>query len=176
MTHKNAVLRSLPLCLALLTTGGICAHAGETRYKDAQGGYSFAVPAGYKRVTAGVPAVAVVFAGKSSGGFAPNVNIVSEPVGAATLNQYIAANKQTISQRMPSAKLFSEKATTLGGIPARSSHMRFSMAGRPPIENLQYYCVRSGRGYVVTFTATPATIGKYAATAEKVRASFKWEK
>ena len=176
MNNQNAVLRSVSLCFALLATSAICVHAAETRYKDAQGGFSFAVPAGYKRVTAGVPSIAVAFAGRPSGGFAPNVNIVIEQVGALTLNQYIAANKQTIAQRMPSMKLFGEKATTLGGIPARSSHARFSMQGRPPIENHQIYCVRNGRGYVLTFTATPATIARYEPVFEKVRASFKWEK
>lgn len=161
--------------MTLLAANAPGSCAAETRYKDTQEGFSFAIPAGFQRIV-NAKTGTVGFVGKRENNFAPNINIVSEATGSFTLAQYVAGNKQFVTTRIPSARILSEKATTLGGLPAHSVHARFQMPGMPLIANHQILCVHNRRGYVLTFTATPATIAKYEPIFEKVRASFKWEK
>jgi hypothetical protein len=175
--QRDTRLRRFAVLSVVLLVWGAVAEAGPklTRYVDAAYHFSFQPPAGWKRVTTGVTQMTVAFAGPASNGFATNVNIVVEPVGKLTLDDYVKATKKAIAKQK-GMTIDGEKPAKLGGEPGHSWRMHLRMPNMSAVDNRQVLCVHNKRGFVVTFSTLPSELKKQEATFDKLLASFKWEK
>lgn len=162
------------IAAAMLLTAPVSARDTGTRYTDPEYGYSVVAPPGWERKT-DLPRPYVAFLGPVKNGFQPNFNIFSEPAANKTLAQYVKAARSAIASNK-AIHLQSVKETTLDGAPARMLQSLVETGSHPPAANRQVVAVHGGRGYIVTFTAAPATIKRYLPLFTRVLASFHWQR
>ncbi|HZO91296.1 MAG TPA: DcrB-related protein [Chthonomonadaceae bacterium] len=158
----------------LLWAATALAAPGANRYVNTEDHYSFAPPAGWKQNTRALPKPFVLFVGPIEQQFAVNLNIYSEPIGNMSLDQYVALSKQKAAQSKI-VTISAVRPAKLDGVPAYRLSGTLQMGARK-VANRQVVCVRNKRGYVLTLSASPATIKKYDPVFDKIIASFTWEK
>ncbi len=141
MTNK------IVLSLAGLTLLG---SALAATYTNAENGFSVTPPTGWSQQS--YPGAAVVFADKPVGNFAPNLNVVVQPLPAGmTQAQYHALSVEQIKKLITDSKIISTRATTLGGAKANET----VYTGRQGVYTLYFiatYAVTGGKAYLVTAT------------------------
>lgn len=145
------------------------------RYKDAEFGYGFAVPAGWEQKT-DLPRPMVAFLAPEENQYRANfsVNVFTKPVKP---NEEKGFLKSVLSEyKKQKATLTPQTRTTLGGSPAWHWSATLSVPNFPTVENRQIVCFRAGRAYILTFTFLPRLKAKYAPQCEKLLASFRFER
>ena len=142
-------MKTVALSLAGLT---LLNSSLAATYKNAGDGFSVTPPPGWTQVS--YPGAAVVFADKPVGNFAPNLNVVVQPLPPGiTQAQYHALSVEQIKTLITDSRIISTRATTLGGAKANET----VYTGRQGEYNLYFiatYAVTGGKAYLVTATTT----------------------
>lgn len=176
---KSARLYLLRACraalLALLAASAApAAPAGQgpTQPRAEIAGYSIIPPAGWKKTRDGIPGSAIAFVGPVLHGFAVNLTITADSIGKVALAPLVA----DVRRQTPAAHILDDRDTTLDGVRAHRWTLQMRTPGQPDADELQEFAIRAGHAYVITLSAPPAALPKYAPVFERVLASFEWAK
>jgi hypothetical protein len=121
------------------------------RYEEPAGGYSIQPPLGWQTSTP--PGLKyAVFAGRASGGFAPNINVVDEN-SAADLKTYVNGNLENLAKMLTEPEISSIGEDKLNnGSPCLRFVVRHKM-GQLKLSQVMYVTEKAARKYVITGTA-----------------------
>jgi serine/threonine protein kinase len=138
-------------------------------YTSASKGFSFDYPGDWSEKKSSVSAVAVLVAPDAG---TPSFNVVTDNAGGRTLQQYYDANVRTVSN-FKSYKKMAESDTTVGGQPAKLLIYTADVVGNGTILELhQWYIVRDGTGYVLTYSAPADRARDFAGTGPAIASTF----
>ena len=153
-------------------TGGL---ALDNTYTDPQGRFTFNYPARWAEKKSSSAAVAVLVAPDAG---TPTFNVVTENSGTRTLQQYYDANVKTIADPTNGLKAYkkvSESDTTISGQPAKLQVYTSDLGGNGTIYELhQWYIVKDGKGYVLTYSVVADKAKDFAGIGPIVANSFKF--
>ena len=162
MAIAGIIMSTLGLVLTIIN-GSIGAYLGATgqhslfrygdnqRYVERAGNFSFVQPAGWKfQDFAGSKSKIAV--GPSRDGFAPNINVVTEPF-MGTLEEYADANIATMRSAFGKLRIIEQvEFRTIAGLPGRRLIIESEQNDRL-LRFSFYFFGTSGIKYVVTCTA-----------------------
>jgi len=158
------------LACAVLAT----ADSAPARYKDAKFKFSFLPPAGWTQ-DPDQHSPMVAFLGPKEQDFTVNVSVYSESTSLSNLDSLIKVTKKE-DAKVKGFVLYEEKRTKLGGQPAHAWRAHLKLAGKPPLELRQVFCLHDKRSFSLTLTMPPGSVKKYDTVFEKLMTSFRWEK
>jgi hypothetical protein len=151
-------------------TGGV---ALDKTYTDPQSRFTFDYPGDWSEQKSTSSAVLVLVA-PSAG--TPSFNVVSENSGTRTLQQYYDANVKTIADPTSGLKGYkkvSESDTTISGQPAKLQVYTADLRGNGTTYELhQWYLVKDGKGYVLTYSVIADKAKDFAGVGPIVANSF----
>jgi hypothetical protein len=143
--------------------------SGWKTYQNEEHGFSLYYPEDWEQTYAAGTTVA--FASPDVDEFRENVNVVVESCGDMGLEEYVAANKQSMPQIIPGARISNEKPVEVHGREGYEWILRFSTQGFD-LKDKQVCFVAHGKGYVLTCTALESTYDQYADTFHEMVYSF----
>jgi hypothetical protein len=161
------------------TTSGPAATASQSssfaQYTNQAEGFSIDYPIAWER-TESVQGTVVLFRSASEGptdAIRESVGVATEvlPSATFTLDAYTQAGLGQIEQAIPEFHLISSDATTMAGHPAH----RIVYTGKQQsteLEWMQAFTVVNGKGYIITFVASPQSFSSYRGTAQQMFDSF----
>ncbi len=126
-------------------------------YTTASSTFSIRFPEGWK-VDDGSKFGAVVFAINTSqdvdgsAQFSANMNVTSEQVNTATLDEYMKATKEALPKFLSDYKELDDTVVEVGGLSARVIEGTF-IQGELKLHNMQLVVIKDGFAYVVTSTS-----------------------
>ena len=162
------MMKTVVLSLAGLTLLGSSLAA---TYKNAENGFSITPPTGWSQQS--YPGAAAVFAGKPVGNFAPNLNVVVQPLPPGiTQAQYHALSLDQIKKLITDSKIISTRVTTLGGAKANET-VYTGRQGEYKLYFIATYAVTGGKAYLVTATTTQGNQAQLSPVNAAVVKSFK---
>ena len=167
------------LLAVLLVAGGLaCAGAekevegppsGWKTYHNDEHGFSLYYPKDWEKI---YPAGAIIgFRDPEVDEFQENVVIVIESCGDMSLEEYIAANKESVLQIIPGANITDEKDIEVQGRKGHEWILRWTMEGFN-LKQKQAIFVAHEKGYSLTCSALEGTYSEYANTFNEIINSF----
>ncbi len=138
-------------------------------YSNAQKGFSFDYPKGWSEKKSSISAVAVLVAPDSG---VPSFNVVTQSVGGQTLQQYYDANSRTLATGFKNYKKEGESDTTIGGQPAKLQIYTADVGTGTISELYQWYIVKDGTGYVLTYSVPADRAQQFAGTGPAIASTF----
>lgn len=147
-----------------------------TPYTQASSSFAIRFPEGWTVDDAGQFG-ALVFAVnptpdiKDEAKFSSNMNITSEDVQAATLDEYISITQEALPKFLSDYKVTEDRVVTVGGIPARIIGGTFTQ-GQLKLRNIQLVVIKDGKAYVVTATSLASSWNAYKAVMEASAMTF----
>jgi hypothetical protein len=122
--EKNTMntTKAVSVALVMLSVGALgAADAGAAPFKSKKG-YSVQPPAGWTVNKSGAMGSDVIFATKARGGFAPNFNVVVQPLPrGATLAQIKQQSGELMKRSLSGFKMIGQSYTTVAGTRALST-------------------------------------------------------
>ncbi len=128
-----------------------------TPYTTASSTFSMRFPEGWQ-VSDGTKFGALVFAintvqdADGSAQFGSNMNVTSEKVDTATLDEYMKATKAALPKFLSNYKEIRDKTVEIAGVPAHVIEGTF-IQGELKLHNMQLVLIKNGVAYVVTSTS-----------------------
>lgn len=121
--------------------------------------FVIAIPTGWQHFTRQSSGFNILFLmAPQANNFNPNLNLLSENVSGATLDEYVEANKQNMSK---SNMVFdSEGDITISGIKAKYTTSHFNYQGTD-IATKTYFVIKNGLAYVLTGSCLPTQKDTY---------------
>jgi hypothetical protein len=173
---KKLLLITGILLAGLVLVGGLaCAEeeeeapSGWKTYWNEEHGFQLYYPEDWVQTYAAGTVVA--FVDPETDEFQENVNIVIESCGDMSLEEYVAANTESLPQIIPGASISNEKDIEVQG---RKGHEWIVMATVEGfnLKDKQVFFVASEKGYVLTLTASESTYSEYVDTFDEMVNSF----
>ena len=169
------------LLSGLLVIGGFsCSGTEETEevegppsgwetYQNEEHGFWFYYPEHWQK---NYPAGLIVsFMSPDVNEFQESVNVVVESCGDMSLDEYIAANKESLPQIIPGVITSSERDIEVQGRKGHEWIARWTNQGMN-MKQKQVMFVVHGKGYVLTCSALENTYGEYSQTFSEIIDSF----
>jgi hypothetical protein len=100
-----------------------------------------------------------------------NVTIVIESCGDMSLEEYVAANRESLPQIIPAASISNEKDIEVHGSKGHQWIVRATVEGLN-LKDKQVFFVAREKGYVLTLTASESTYSEYVNTFDEMVNSF----
>lgn len=133
------------------------------RVSNDEVGVSLAIPAGWKKASVYQQAAFVLIEPPTEAGdsFSENVSMVLDVFSAPlTLDQYFQVSQDAIQQALKQVAIQQTGETLLGG--QRVKWLRYSHVMKVgELVALQYYVVKGGKGYVLTYTSRLEDFARY---------------
>lgn len=160
------------------STATTSASPSETRtYASEAGGFSFSYPASWRASAPATGLVDVIVAAPSDGGdgFAPNINVVIEPLRVdLDAEGYLEASLSTIRSVFNRFELLDRGGISIDGQAAAWIEYEWVTNGRK-IRQRQAYLTRGDDGFVITFSATPTTYDEHLGSQHLVESTFRFD-
>ena len=124
----------------------------------------------------GITAI-VAFMGPAKNNFQPNINVKTENAPSYTLNQYIQASKQTLSQffAMNDYILIDEGGLTINGQNSYFLEYAYNLQGYP-LKIKQVVLMKGDNAYIITYTALQNTFEDNVRDFDNSISTFKFTK
>lgn len=173
-SEPEAASRATPMTSA--ATRSASPHDTAT-YASEAGGFSFSYPSVWRASAPATGFVEVIVAAPSDGGtgFAPNINVVIEPLRVdLDAEGYLEASLSAIRSAFNRFKLLDRGGVSIDGQAAEWIEYEWVTNGRK-IRQRQAYLTRGDDGFVITFSATPTTFEEHLESQRLVESTFRFD-
>ena len=147
-------------------SGPVGDASGGGLFRDPQGTYTMVIGRGWRAIREGIPdGVEAWVIGDAENGFAPNVNVLTQASGDASLDDYLGMSE---AQGRSLLQDYETKATDVVRGPSGEALGVFEYTatqGRP-LHFLAVIALHGGRAVVATLTAPGSSFGSYRSAAE----------
>jgi len=111
--------------------------------------------------------------GPTIGGFAININVIRQPIGAVSLPQFLRATRANVRSALHVTSMSKATPRLMDGEAAVDYTVIDQQVGRA-LEQRQTLVIRDGNGYVITYTSPLSNFTYYRISADSILDSWQW--